>query len=156
LGGRTGLAAWTAVRARQAGYPDLAGATARVLATRPTAHFGTSAQEITDTLAKAAAVLSLTDPVGARELLARAAPAGRPGPDELAGRRDVLIAFALADPERATALVDRLIDQAGQRPTGLQGSGLIELLDTLTTPPADRLRPLGDWLSLVTLADDRD
>ena len=47
--------------------------------------------------------------------------------------REGLIAFALADPERAQALVNRAIAKARQSKDGLNGTALMDLMAILTT-----------------------
>jgi hypothetical protein len=155
FGGRTTAAAWVAYEARRAGYADMASVTARVLATRPTSRYGHSPRDVAETLVKAAAALSLSDPGTARLVLAQAAPPAQPLSPELTDRREWLFACALADPERAVALVDRRIEAAKQSATGLSGSGLTELCQLLSAPPGpERVRLLSLYGSVGLMRDE--
>jgi hypothetical protein len=137
-----------AYRGRIAGHPDVASLVGRALGCRITTNED-SPGRIAEMHAKTAMVLALTDPVTAKAVLDRAAPADRQVPGDLRGRRDWLFAVALADPERAIAEIDRQIDAAKASPEGVQGTSLIELLITLTQPTeADMVRELNIWASL--------
>jgi hypothetical protein len=48
-----------------------------------------------------------------------------------------LFVLALADPERAVGVIDQRIEAARKSKDGLSGSGLVELLHILTTPPGE-------------------
>ncbi|MDB5309205.1 MAG: hypothetical protein JWO38_3407 [Gemmataceae bacterium] len=155
FGGRAGFGATAVVRAREIGYPDVAGLVARTLAMRPTGADAWSPEDRADQLVNIAAALAIVDPGTARGVLAGVAP-----PDELPERasrqrRDWLFALALADPERATVLVDKLIDRAKEARNGGNGlsqSGLVELGSILTD--TDRLRTLTVYGSLLREIDD--
>jgi uncharacterized GH25 family protein len=148
-GGRAGFAAVGAVRAREIGYPDVAGLVARTLAMRPTAEDAWSADDRENNLVNIAAALALVDPATARRLLAGVAP-----PEEFLARatsqrRDWLFALALADPERAIKLADKLIERAKTARQGgnaLSATGLVELCSILTAP--DRLKELSSYGNL--------
>jgi hypothetical protein len=134
LGGPPAIAAVVAVRARQAGHPDVAGLVARSLALR-VGHGWESRKEREETALSLATVLAFVDPPTARVILAGIAP-----PSEYARRapqesRDWLFAVALADPDHAGAVADVVWSAAKQRRGGgsaTSNTGLIELLSILT------------------------
>jgi hypothetical protein len=136
FGGASGLAAWIAYQARRAGHPDLDSVIAHVWALRPTGAFD-SPTRLNEQLVNTALILALTDPPTARALVDRALPPGRPIPAEFARRRETLFVLALADPERAVGVIDQRIEAARKSKDGLSGSGLVELLHILTTPPGE-------------------
>ena len=111
-GGRSGMAAVVIARAAETGYPDLAALIDRALALRPVGRKSIhSAREKQDDLVNTAAALALTDPATARRVLATVAPPDAYVDQALSHSRDWLFALALADPDRATLLVDKLLDR---------------------------------------------
>jgi protocatechuate 3,4-dioxygenase beta subunit len=156
-GGRAGLAAVAAVRAKEIGHPDVASLVARTLALRPTGPDAWSPEDRNDQLVNIAAALALVDPAAARHVLAGVAP-----PDEfvkraLTHRRDWLFALALADPERAVGLADKLVERAKEARGGrnaISATGLVELGSILTAP--DRLRLLTMYGNLPREVGDDD
>jgi protocatechuate 3,4-dioxygenase beta subunit len=147
FGGRGGFVVLTAAHAAQIGHPDAVTLTARALSLR-TGDDPYSPESRNEHIVNFAAVLALSDPAAARHVLAGIAP-----PDEfvnkaLSSRRDWLFALALADPERAVQLVDKLIDRAvaGRGQSALSGSGLSELSIILLAD--DKLKELAGWASL--------
>jgi uncharacterized GH25 family protein len=157
FGGRAGLAAVGTVRAKEIGYPDVAGLVARTLALRATGQDAWSPDDRENNLVSVAAVLARVDPATARHVLAGVAP-----PDEfieraMSQRRDWLFALALADPERATKLADKLIERAKNARGGrnaLSVTGLVELGSILTA--ADRLKALTMYGNLPREIGDDD
>ncbi len=157
FGGRAAVAAVAAVRAKEAGYPDVPHLVARALAMRSTGADTWSPEGREDHAVSFAGVLSLIDPAAARYVLATLG-----SPDELikkaaTKRRDWLFALAFADPQRATALADTLVKQSKAARLGgnaASGTGLVELGSILTAP--DRLAELSRWgnLPLRILEDD--
>ena len=155
-GGRAGFAIVGAVRAKEIGHPDVPQLVARCLAMGP-AQDAWSPNDREQRIVNFAAVLALIDPPTARQVLATLG-----SPEELVQRgvtqsRDWLFALALADPERATQLADRLIqrakeDRGGQN--GLSATGLVELGTILTAK--DRLRELARYGSLPREIDKDD
>ena len=142
FGGGAGSAAWAAVCAKRAGYPDMAGAVARVLASRPSDRHRDPSMEA-QSQAIAAAVLALTDPGAARQVLRdlearsglRSAEVGR-----VADRR-WLMAWALADPKHAEELFEaELAALEGQREVNLQSTGLLKMAEVLAQPRHRRER----------------
>jgi hypothetical protein len=135
-GGGTTEAAWTAACAKRAGYPDMAGVIARVLASRPPTRYSDMSQE-TRSQAVAAVALALTDPGAAlqflRDLEARS---GEAAPKF--GRftdPNWLIAWALTDPKHAEELFDaELASFQGQRDVNLQFTGVLQLAEVLAQP----------------------
>lgn len=149
FGGRAGLAVVAAVRGNQIGHPDAAGLVAHVLALRPTGQEAIGTNDREDRLVNVAAALALVDPTTARRVLAGVAPPDRIVDKALSRKRDWVFAMALADPERACELVDRLFERAaadrGPGPA-LQSSGVLELARILTA--ADRYEELSTFGSL--------
>jgi hypothetical protein len=146
-GEAAGLGVHVAVKAQALGHPDTRGILDRALALRSagSAYSGRPDERL-DVLVYLAATTALVEPATARSLLACVAP-----PDEYPGLavgrdRNWLFALALADPDRAMALVDRLIDeskpQADGRPA-LGRTGLIEL--TLILTKRDRFAELATF-----------
>jgi hypothetical protein len=157
-GGRAGLAAVGAVRAAEIGYPDVPHLVARCLALRPTGQDAFSPDTREDTAVNVAAVLALIDPATARQLLGTVAAPEDYVERAMSKRRDWLFALALADPDRAKGLADRLIELAkasrGER-NGLSETGLVELGLILTA--ADRLKELTQFGSLLReIGEDDD
>jgi hypothetical protein len=142
-GGRSVFAAWSAGQAQAIGYPDMASVVARVLACRPTEADAHSPAHRLETLVRMAKVLALIDPAAARDMLEVVAPrsdllgTGYSGFDH----QDWLLARCLADPERTAALVDEAIAALASRKGQLAfyNSGLMQLADVLTAPPAQRV-----------------
>lgn len=121
--------------AKQIGHPDLAGVRDKVLAARTAPRANPSGRPSEDI--RLALTLALTDPETARFVLARALqPAERAGIDGRRGQQK-LIAFALADPSAADALVDVLVARVAQAKAGYRLTGLDALAEVLTQP--DRL-----------------
>ena len=153
-GGRCEPAAIGAARAKEIGYPDVPQLIARCLAYRPTGEDG-RIEDRDRNIVKLAAMLACVDPATARQLLAIVGP-----PDALLQRaltqdRDWLFALALAYPEQASQLADKLIQRAkdarGGR-NGLSGTGLVELTDVLSAK--DRLKELQRWLHVSQEVDE--
>ena len=158
FGGRAGLAAVAAVRAKEIGYPDLADLVGRTLAMRPSGmedHWSPGERERNNI--RIAAALALVDPASARQVLATVAP-----PDEFVQRalsqsRDWLFALALADPERALPLTDKLMAKAKTQRGGqnaLSQTGLVELCTILTSDNA--LKELCMYANLPREIRDED
>jgi len=153
-GGAPGFAALVAVRAREAGHPDVAGLVARALALRVSYAWESRKDRDEHALALATA-LAFVDPATARVLLAGIAP-----PAEFAKRatresRDWLFAAALADPEHAGAVVDAIWTAAKERRDGgsaTSNTGLIELTSILTGP-GDRMANLAHFGHIPRLPD---
>jgi uncharacterized GH25 family protein len=154
MGGDNALTAWVVYQAQRANHPDLDAVIAHVWATRPTNGLGNSPSDRTDQVVKAAALLALVDPVTAHALLDSVLPPGRPLPGEVAGRREGMFALALADPARAVGLIDQKIEAAKKSKDGISGTGLIELLDILTTPAEERVHTLTMFASMYRERDD--
>jgi hypothetical protein len=157
FGGRAGLAAIGAVRAKEIGYPDVAQLVARTLAMRDPAQDLWSLRERENNVMNLAAVLACIDPATARNLLASIAPVDEFIEKAVSQQREWLFALALADPERATKLADKLIDRAkntrgGRNP--LSNTGLVELGSILTAD--DRLEALTIYCSLPREIGDDD
>jgi protocatechuate 3,4-dioxygenase beta subunit len=132
--GRAGLAAVAAVRAKETGYPEVAGLVTRALAMRPVGRDDWSPENHESNIVNIAAVLALVDPATARHVLATVAPADQYVERALSQRRDWLFALALADPERAMTLIDRLIQRAKTQPdakNALSATGIVELCSIL-------------------------
>ncbi len=149
FGGRAALAAMGTVRAKEIGYPDVAGLVARTLALRPTGQDAHSPDHRAEVLVNIAAVLSLVDPATARHVLAGIAPPEEFVTRAVAQRRDWLFALALADPGRAVSLADKLIDRAKNARGGrnaLSETGLVELCSILIA--ADPLKELSSYGNL--------
>ena len=154
-GGRSGLAAVAIARAAETGYPDLANLVNRALALRPIGNDAHGLDEKRGKLVNTAAALALTDPDSARRILTTFAPPDAYVEQALSQSRDWLFALALADPDRATALVDKIFERAeARRPDGgapLSLTGVIELGTILTAP--DRLIELENYGSLLRERD---
>jgi pentatricopeptide repeat protein len=136
FGGGSGAAAWAVACAHRAGYPDMAGAVAHVLAARPGDRNRDPAQE-TQSVALAALVLGLTDPMAARQVLSDVATRSGLRSVELDRlvHRHWLMAWALADPKRAEELFDtELAALEGQRDINLQSTGLLKMAEILIHP----------------------
>ena len=142
-GGPAGMAAFGVYRAKEIGHPDVAALVARTLTLR-NGRDSSSPKDNQNNVVRVAAVLALTDPAAARQLLAAIAP-----PDQFVQRaadesREWLFALALADPTRAIALMDRqLASLAKYQGNGnaLGHTGLVELGSILTS--RNRLADLG-------------
>lgn len=139
FGGAAAFGAMGAVRAAEIGHPDVAGLVARTLAARQTGRDGWGVEGRQDALVSVAEALALVDPPTARRVLAGVAPPAEYMQKAAGWRRDWLFALALADPDRATALVDKLVDgaKAGRSPDGgnaISRTGLVELGSILTAP----------------------
>jgi len=135
-GGGTGAAAWIAACARRADYPDMAGAVARVLASRPSGRNRDPSMEARS-LASAAAALAITDPRAARQILRAVESRSGLGPADLArvADRHWLMAWALADPSHAEELFDAgLAALDGQPAVNLLSTGLLKLPESLAQP----------------------
>lgn len=142
-------AAWIAVAARTADYPDLPGLIDCVLASRAR-HSGASsaAREVAATI-HAARVLALVDPAVARELLTSIetktqliTPAGDAATD-LIGRGEWLQAWALADLQAAERRCDEELDELKKQSTiDTATLALLPLVELLATPPSERQRYL--------------
>jgi hypothetical protein len=145
-GRKAGFAALVAVRGKELGHPGVAGLVTRVLAARSSGQeaWG-SPQEREGELVSVAAALALVDPLTARQVLAGVAPPEGYVDKALARNRNWLFALALADPDRAVRLVDRLFERAS---AGRGGpiEGVLELASILTAP--DRYEELSLYGSL--------
>jgi hypothetical protein len=142
FGGGAGAAAWTAVCAKRAGYPDMAGAVARVLASRPSDRHRDPSMEA-QSQAIAAAVLALTDPGAARQVLRdlEARSGLRSAALSRVADRRWLMAWAMADPKHAEELFEaELAALEGQREVNLQSTGLLKMAEVLAQPRHRRER----------------
>ena len=156
FGKRECLAAVATARAKEIGHPDVASLVARTLAMRPAGrNYQWAPSERDEERVHLATALALVDPTAARHVLAGIAP-----PDEFVARapaqpRDWLFALAMADPERATGLVDKLIERAKTARDGrnaLSETGLKELGSILTA--RDRLRELAIYGNMPREIED--
>src|SRR5262249_18053457 len=143
-GGASTLAARIVGQARTVGYPDLDSVVARVLTTRLVGNDDTPVR-VTESHVATALVLALADPATARQLLEALEPRSRvvgSGYSDVR-RRHWFQAWALADPARAGALFDReLKTLLADSKADLAKSGLFDLVEILTIPPAERPRHL--------------
>jgi hypothetical protein len=143
---KAGFAALVAVRGKELGHPDVARLVTRVLAARSSGQeaWG-SPQEREKELVSVASALALIDPLTARQVLAGVAPPEGYVDKALARDRNWLVALALADPDRAVRLVDRMFERAS---AGRGGpiDGVLELARVLTAP--DRYEELSIFGSL--------
>jgi len=140
FGGATLAAAWVALHARNAGYPDMESVIARVLATRGSDLQHDAATQVRSTIA-AAAVLALTDAGAARQILRDIE--SRSGLDSaqlagLAGDR-WLMAWAMVDIQHAGTLLDaELTALGGPAGVDLRPTGFFKMAEVLATSPAGR------------------
>jgi hypothetical protein len=116
----------------------MAGAVARVLAARPSDRHSDPLTEV-QSQAIAAAILALTDPGAARQILRDQETRSGLRPSELArvaGRdRRWLMAWALSDPKHAEELFEaELAALEGQRDVGVQMPGLLKMAEVLAQP----------------------
>jgi hypothetical protein len=136
FGGGAGAAAWVALCARRAGYSDMVEAVAWVLAARPAdANADPSMEAQSQTIA--AAILALTDPGAARQILRDLEARSGLRPAELAKLADRrwLMAWVLADPKHAEELFDaELAALEGQREADLDLTGLLKMAEILVQP----------------------
>jgi hypothetical protein len=143
FGGAMAPAAQVAACARHAGYPDMEGIIARVMATRTCpgdrdAH--DPALEIRSAT-MAAVPLALVDPGAARVLLGQIEARSGLDPARLAevAGDDWLRAWGLVDLERARALVDAQLGALEQaRGVGLRNNPIFRMIDTLIQAPDRR------------------
>jgi RNA polymerase sigma factor (sigma-70 family) len=157
FGGAPAIAALVAVRARQAGHPDVGALVARALAHR-TAYGWESRKERDEQTLSLATVLAFADPATARTLLNGIAPPAEFARRAVGQTRDWLFAAALADPEHAGVVVDAVWSAARQRRGGgsaTSNTGLIELLSVLTGP-GDRLTNLATYGRIPSIPDRPD
>lgn len=147
-GGRGGFAVLAAAHAAQIGHPDATTLAARALGMRSAGNDAHSPESRDEHLVNFAAVLAIADPAAARHVLAGIAPLDEFVTKALSSRRDWLFALALADPDRARTLVDKLIDRAlaGRGGSAVSQAGLSEL--TLVLLADDKLKELAVWASL--------
>ena len=140
FGGGAGEAGWTAACAKRAGYDDMASAVLRVLAARPSGRNGDPSTEV-QCQTGAAAILALTDPKAASQMLRdlelrwgqRLGELGR-----IAGRR-WLMAWALADPSHAEQLFEAELAALESRPNAnVQSTGVFKMVEVLVQPPKRR------------------
>jgi hypothetical protein len=140
FGGPMLAAAWGTLHARNAAYPDMVSAIAYVLATRGTGPHHDAATEVQWATA-AAAVLALTDPATARQILRDIESRSNLDPANLArlaGDR-WLMAWALADTEHAQTLIDaEMAAPAGQSDVDLRPTGILKMAEVLASVPARR------------------
>jgi 5-hydroxyisourate hydrolase-like protein (transthyretin family) len=140
FGGAMLSAAWVAAHARDARYPDMESVIARVLATRGTGPDQGAATQVRSAVA-AAAVLALTDPGAARQVLLDIESRTSPDPVQrtrLAGDR-WLMAWALVDLEHAERLFEvELAALEGRADADLRPVGFFKMAEVLATPPARR------------------
>jgi len=140
FGGATLPAAWAAAHARRAGYPDMASVIARVLATRSADPHQDAATQIRSATA-VAAVLALTDPGAARQILDGIE--SRSGLDSaqlaLLARDRWLMAWAMVDAGHAQTLLDaELAALEGRGHVDLRPTGFFKMAELLATAPARR------------------
>lgn len=137
-GGGPGVAGSAVACARRAGYPDMAGAVARVLAARSSDGFrDLSTAARTQTIA--ALILALTDPAAARQMLHTLEERSGLSPAELGKVADAdrhwLMAWALADPKHAEDLFEiEFAALEGERNVNLQSTGLLKMAEVLVQP----------------------
>ncbi len=136
FGAGTGSAAWVAVCAERAGYPDMAGVVARVLASRPSdRHRDPSMEAQSQTIA--AAILALTDPSAGGQILRDLETRSGLRSRELrrVADRRWLMAWALADPKHAEELFEaEFTALEGAREVDLQSGGLLKMAEILAIP----------------------
>jgi hypothetical protein len=116
---------------------------------RPTAQdsFG-SPDDRENHLVQLAAGLAVIDPAAARQVLAGVAPPDKYVEKALTKRREWLMALALADPERAIELVDRVFEKAkGGGARMLSQHGILEIGSILTAE--DRYQELAMFASMI-------
>ncbi len=156
MGGRAAFGAAAAAHAARFGHPGLADLVARTLAARPTPrddYQGVKGRE--HALVVTASALALVDPASARRVLAGVAPPGEFAERAMSERREWLFALALADPDRAVGLVDKLFEQSKNPAAGgPTNTGLTTLAALLTG--ADRLDELERWGGLPGGDHDRE
>ncbi|MGA2257764.1 MAG: carboxypeptidase-like regulatory domain-containing protein, partial [Thermoguttaceae bacterium] len=141
-GGRTVFAACLVVHARQVGYPDMAGLIRRVLAMRPAGNDEWSPRENRATSIRAAKILALVDPGCALELLETVTPTDKmpEGAVDMMQDLDLLQAWVLIDFDYTASVIESQAKSAGKERQWT--NYLIQSLELLNTPPADRIRPL--------------
>jgi hypothetical protein len=114
----------------------MAGAVARVLASRPSGRHHDPSMEA-QSQAIAAAILALTDPGAARQMLLdlEARSGLRSAELSRVADRRWLTAWALADPKHAEELFEaELAALEGQRDVNLQSTGLFKMAEVLAKP----------------------
>jgi hypothetical protein len=137
-GGATGTAARIAFCARRVGYPDMSSVVARVLATRPDPN-RYPPSHLSDPIAAGAALLALTDPAAAREMLRQgeASQGSLPTPGARGSRDRWLIAWGLADLKHAQSRVEsELAAIEDAKGMNSQGSLVLRLAELLASPPS--------------------
>jgi hypothetical protein len=153
-GGRPTRAALLALQASQVKYPDMESVIHRVLAARPA---GSPSRE-PESHVVMAMILALVDPETARDVLKSLEPhseaivSGGGG----IGRDKWLRAWALADPRQLLARIERELNAAKGKPDwDMSRSGIAEMVDILTVPPAKRLKPLTELLGEVWMPGEK-
>ncbi len=140
FGGGAGEAGWTAACAKRAGFDDMSSAVFRVLAARPSDRNADPSMDA-ECQTIAAAILALTDPKAASQILRdmelrwgqRLGELGR-----IAGRR-WLMAWALADPSHAEQLFEaELAALESQQNVNLQTGGIFKMAEILVQPQKRR------------------
>jgi hypothetical protein len=150
------LATWTARQAQLANHPDVQSVISRILACRPTTA-DDSPNNVIVYQSQMATGLALVDPLTAKWVLTRAAPASRPLPSEIVDNRDWLFAVALADPERGIGEVDRRFTAVRERRLEMNRTGLIELIEILAqASDEERYKNLAIFSGFVWPRDDDD
>jgi hypothetical protein len=136
FGGGPGEAGWTAVCAKRAGYPDMAGAVYRVLAARAADRYRDPSMDA-ECQTIAAAILALTDPKAASQMLRDLELRwGQPRHElgRTVGRR-WLMAWALADPSHAEQLFENAFSALeSERNVQLQSTGVFKMAEILVQP----------------------
>ena len=147
--GRAGFAALAAVRAKEAGYPHTAELVSRCLALRSMERDSNTPDSRDQQTVGIATTIALIDPGTARQLLRSLGDSDVYIASAAGQRREWLFALALADPDAAKKLADKLIDAAKRPPNSRErfgSTGLVELGIILTDP--DRLKALSRYGSL--------
>ena len=154
MGGGAGFAAIAAVRAKEYGYPNAGELVARCLAMRSAGRAWDRPDDRDQRTVGLASVIALIDPATARQLLRGLGTADEYLTQAATQQREWFFALALADPDNAKKLADKLLDASKRSPNRLSGTGLVELGSTLTAP--DRLKMLLFWASLPREIGDED
>lgn len=148
-GGRVSQAAVLAVLASQIDYPDMESMIHRVLASRSTTKGEYSPTRVVESNVAMAMLLALVDPETARGVLASIEPHGKAigsGGSGI-GQRELLIAWALADPRQVPVRVERELAAAKNKPDwDMYRSGLLHMPEILTVPPPERLKYVAQYL----------
>jgi|GEM_PF-2500563 len=141
FGGRSGFSAWTAIQAKQIGYPDLESVVQRVLAARLSLKEINSPVRLVESRVAAARLLGLVDRATAKQILQAVEPQSHVIGSGYSNtrRQDWYQAWGVVDPNYAVKLFESELAAAKSQSTyDLQKSGLLGLVDLLTMPPQDR------------------